>query len=110
MTKVYSQQTTLTNTTMSKSKDRVSHWVNVYAPKTVIHNNYLEGAQVINFSNEMKDNAQQTASNFIQNDNTPLPQLIYELRDTIKALPIEIQETINIDLDDITEDLAFAHF
>jgi hypothetical protein len=41
-------------------------------PRTVIYNNYLKDAQVINFSNEMKDKAQQTASNFIQNDNTPL--------------------------------------
>jgi hypothetical protein len=77
-------------------------------PKTVIYNNYLKDAQVINFSNEMKDKAQQTASNFIQNDNTPLLQLIYELRDTIEALPIEIQETINIDLDDITEEVNKA--
>jgi hypothetical protein len=74
-------------------------------PKIVIYNNNLQGAQVVNFSNEMKDNAQQKASNFIRNNNIPILQLIYKLRDTIKALPIEIQETINIDLDDITEEV-----
>jgi hypothetical protein len=74
-------------------------------PRTVTYNNNLQGAQVGNFANELKDNAQQTASNFIQNDNTQLLQLIGELRHTIEALPAETQETINIDLDDITEEV-----
>jgi hypothetical protein len=74
-------------------------------PKTVTYNNNLQGAQVVNFANELKDNAQQTASNFTQNDNTQLLQLIDELRHTIEALPTETQETINIDLDDITEEV-----
>jgi hypothetical protein len=76
-------------------------------PTTVTYNN-LQGAQVGNFANELKDNAQQTASNFTQNDNTQLLQLIDELRHTIEALPIEIQENINIDLDDITEEVNKA--
>jgi hypothetical protein len=74
-------------------------------PKTVINNNNFQGAQIGNFANELKDNAQQTASNFTQNDNTQLLQLIDELRHTIEALPTETQETINIDLDDITEEV-----
>jgi hypothetical protein len=77
-------------------------------PKTVTYNNNLQGAQVGNFANELKDNAQQIASNFTQNDNTQLLQLIDELRHTIEALPTEIQETINIDLDDITEEVNKA--
>jgi hypothetical protein len=74
-------------------------------PRTVINNNNLQGAQIGNFANELKDNAQQTASNFTQNDNSQLLQLIDELRHTIEALPTETQETINIDLDDITEEV-----
>jgi hypothetical protein len=71
----------------------------------VTYNNNLQGAQLSNFTNELKDNAHQIASNFTQNNNTQILQLIDELRHTIEALPIEIQETINIDLDDITEEV-----
>jgi hypothetical protein len=74
-------------------------------PKTVINNNNFQGAQVGNFANELKDNAQQTASNFTQNNNSQLLQLIDELRHKIEALPAETQETINVDLDDITEEV-----
>jgi hypothetical protein len=77
-------------------------------PRTVTYNTNLQGAQVGNFAHELKDNAQQTASNFIQNDNTQILQLIDELRHTIEALPTETQETINIDLDDITEEVNKA--
>jgi hypothetical protein len=77
-------------------------------PRTVINNNNLQGAQIGNFANELKDNAQQTASNFAQNDNSQLLQFIDELRYTIEALPTETQETINIDLDDITEEVNKA--
>jgi hypothetical protein len=73
--------------------------------KSVTYNNNLQGAQIGNFANELKDNAQQTTSNFTQNDNIQLLQLIDELRHTIEALPAETQETINIDLDDITEEV-----
>jgi hypothetical protein len=74
-------------------------------PRSVTYNNNLQGAQLGNFTNELKDNAHQIASNFTQNNNTQILQLIDELRHTIEALPIEIQETINIDLDDITEEV-----
>jgi hypothetical protein len=77
-------------------------------PRTVTYNTNLRGAQVGNFAYELKDNAQQTASNFTQNDNSQLLQLIDELRQTIEALPAETQETINIDLDDITEEVNKA--
>ncbi len=77
-------------------------------PKTVTYNNNLQGAQVGNFANELKDNAQQTASNFTQSNNTQALQLIAELRHAIEALPPEIQETINIDLDDIAEELTLS--
>lgn len=74
-------------------------------PKTVTYNNNFQGTQVGNFANELKDNSQQTASNFTQSNNTQLLQNIDELRHAIKVIPPEIQETINIDLDDITEEV-----
>ncbi len=76
--------------------------------KNVTNNNYFQNSQIGNFANNMEDNAHQIASDFTQDNNNQILQLIDELRHTIEALPTEIQETINIDLNDITEEINKA--
>lgn len=67
-------------------------------------NNNLQGANIGNFANEVKDNARQQASNFTQTSGasiTELLQIISNLRQTAAQFPQEIREDVTIDIDDV---------
>jgi hypothetical protein len=67
-------------------------------------NNNLQGANIGNFANEVKDNARQQASNFTQTSGTSvaeLLQIISNLRQTAAQFPQEIREDVTIDIDDV---------
>jgi internalin A len=91
--------------------DRVTIVNNIYnnnnqgdfKPMTENTNN-LQGAQIGNFANEVKDNARQQASNFSQTSGTNITeilQLIGNLRQTAAQFPQEIRDDITIDIDDV---------
>ena len=64
----------------------------------------LQGANIGNFANEVKDNARQQASNFTQTSGTSiteLMQIISNLRQTAAQFPQEIREDVTIDIDDV---------
>lgn len=68
--------------------------------------NNLRDANIGNFANELKDNAQQTASNFTQTNGATtadLLQLITALRDQAQPFPEAQREDILIDLEDLEE-------
>jgi internalin A len=70
--------------------------------------NNLQGANIANFANEIKDNASQQASNFNQTSGAninELLQLIGDLRQTAAQFPPEISEDITIDIDDIETEI-----
>lgn len=70
--------------------------------------NHLQGAQIGNFAKEVKDSAQQTASDFIQNNNAStaeLLQLIASLRQTAEQFPEDIRENIIIDIEDVEAEI-----
>ncbi|MBD2273012.1 leucine-rich repeat domain-containing protein [Nostoc sp. PCC 7120 = FACHB-418] len=66
--------------------------------------NNLQGANIANFANEVKDNASQQASNFNQTSGANIAeimQLINNLRQTVAQFPPEIRDDIIIDIDDV---------
>ncbi|MBD0314131.1 MAG: Ras family protein, partial [Microcoleus sp. T3-bin5] len=75
--------------------------------------NNLQGANIANFANEVKDNASQQASNFNQTSGANISeilQLIGNLRQTAAQFPEAIskditREDITIDIDDIEEEI-----
>ncbi|MDX2211837.1 MAG: COR domain-containing protein [Oculatellaceae cyanobacterium bins.114] len=78
-----------------------------HKPVTEITNNN-QGANIANFVNEAKDNAQVTASNFTQTSGvstTDLLQIINTLRQTVAQLPQETQAEIVVDLDDVEDEI-----
>ncbi len=67
-------------------------------------NNNLQGANIANFANEVKDNARQQASNFSQTSGTSvaeLLQIISNLRQTADQFPSDIREELIIDVEDV---------
>ena len=76
-------------------------------PMTDITNNN-QGANIANQVGQANDNAQVTASNFSQTSGVStaeLLQLIAAMRQTAAQLPLEIQEDIIIDIDDVEEQI-----
>jgi internalin A len=70
--------------------------------------NNLQGANIGNFVNEARDNAQVTASQFMQTRNVntaELLSLIAQLRQTAAQFPPELQEEVTIDIDDIEAEI-----
>ncbi|MCC3593462.1 leucine-rich repeat domain-containing protein [Microcoleus sp. PH2017_28_MFU_U_A] len=70
--------------------------------------NNLQGAQIGNFAKEVKDTAQQTASDFIQNNNAntaELLQLISSMRETATQFPEDIRDGIIIDIEDVEAEI-----
>ncbi|MEG4348160.1 COR domain-containing protein [Microcoleus sp. LAD1_D3] len=70
------------------------------------NNNNFQGAQIANaaIANEVKDNAQQTASGGLQNNNAntaEILQLISSMRETAAQLPEDIREGVIIDIEDV---------
>ncbi|MEH2090084.1 COR domain-containing protein, partial [Nostoc sp.] len=66
--------------------------------------NNLQGANIANLANQVKDNASQQASNFNQTNGaniTEILQLIGKLRQTAAQFPPEIRDDITIDIDDV---------
>jgi len=71
-------------------------------------NNNLQGANIANFANEVKDNARQQASNFTQTSGTSIAellQIISTLRQTAAQFPPDIREDITIDIDDVEAEI-----
>jgi len=67
-------------------------------------NNNLQAANIGSFANEVKDNAQQTASNFTQTSGAniaELLQIIDTMRQSAAQFPPEIREDFTIDINDI---------
>ncbi|OUL32253.1 leucine-rich repeat domain-containing protein [Nostoc sp. 106C] len=70
--------------------------------------NNLQGANIANFANEVKDNASQQASNFNQTSGANISeilQLIGNLRQTAAQFPPEIRDDIIIDIDDVEAEI-----
>ena len=64
----------------------------------------LQGANIANFANEVKDSARQQAFNFTQTSGASvaeLLQIISNLRQTAAQFPQEIREDVTIDIDDV---------
>ena len=64
----------------------------------------LQGANIANFANEVKDSARQQASNFTQTSGASvaeLLQIISNLRQTAAQFPQEIREDVTIEIDDV---------
>ncbi|WP_199288806.1 DUF4926 domain-containing protein [Pseudanabaena mucicola] len=71
-------------------------------------NNHLQGANIANFANEVKDNSRQQASNFTQTSGASVAELldlINNLRQTAAQFPTEIREDITIDIDDVEAEI-----
>ena len=67
-------------------------------------NNHLQGANIANFANEVKDNAQQNATNFNQTSGASIAellQLIANLRQTAAQFPLDVREELIIDVEDV---------
>jgi internalin A len=78
-----------------------------YEPVTEITTNN-QGANIANFVNEAKDNAQVTASNFSQTSGAStaeLLQIITTMRQTAAQFPQDIQDEIIVDIDDVEEEI-----
>ncbi|MEH2213452.1 COR domain-containing protein, partial [Nostoc sp.] len=74
-----------------------------FKPMTENTNN-LQGANIANFANQVKDNATQQASNFNQTSGANISeilQLIGNLRQTAAQFPPDIRDDIIIDIDDV---------
>jgi internalin A len=74
-----------------------------FKPMTENTNN-LQGANIANFANEVKDNASQQASNFNQTSGANISeilQLIGNLRQTAAQFPPDIRDDMIIDIDDV---------
>ena len=66
--------------------------------------NNLQGANIANFANEFKDNAQQNATNFNQTSGASIAellQLITNLRQTAAQFPLDVREELIIDVEDV---------
>lgn len=71
-------------------------------------NNHLQGANIANFANEVKDNARQQASNFTQTSGASvaeLLQIISTMRQAAAQFPPDILEDITIDIDDVEAEI-----
>lgn len=71
-------------------------------------NNNLQGANIGNLANEVKDNAQQTATNFNQTSGVNIAdvlQLIQNLRQTALQFPDDVREDLIIDVDAIEQEI-----
>ncbi|MEH2070231.1 MAG: leucine-rich repeat domain-containing protein [Nostoc sp.] len=78
-----------------------------YRPVNDITNNN-QGANIANFVNQAKDNAQITASNFNQTSGAStaeLLQIIATMRQTAAQFPKNIQEEIIVDIDDVEQEI-----
>jgi internalin A len=70
--------------------------------------NNLQGANIANFANEVKDKATQQASNFTQTSGASvaeLLQILNTLRQTATQFPPDIREDITIDIDDVEAEI-----
>ncbi len=70
--------------------------------------NNLQGANIANFANEVKNNASQQASNFNQTSGAnvaELMQIISTMRQTAAQFPPEIRDDIIIDIDDVEAEI-----
>jgi internalin A len=70
--------------------------------------NNLQGANIANFANEVKNNASQQASNFNQTSGASvaeLMQIISTMRQTAAQFPPEIRDDIIIDIDDVEAEI-----
>ena len=91
------------------SKRLASRPIEVKAEATVMsqeskYTTNLQGANIANYANEVKDNAQQIATNFTQTSGVSvaeLLQIISNLRQTAAQFPQEIREDVTIDIDDV---------
>lgn len=71
-------------------------------------NNDLQGANIGNLANEVKDNAQQTATNFNQTSGANIAdilQLIQNLRQTALQFPDDVREDLIIDVEAIEQEI-----
>jgi len=71
-------------------------------------NNNLQGANIANFANEVKDSATQQASNFTQTSGAnvaELLQIINTPRQTATQFPPDIREDITIDIDGVETEI-----
>ena len=78
-----------------------------FKPMTENTNN-LQGANIANFANQVKDNASQQASNFNQTSGANISeilQLIGNLRQTAAQFPPDIRDDITIDIDDVEAEI-----
>ncbi|MDZ8092405.1 MAG: COR domain-containing protein, partial [Nostoc sp. DedQUE05] len=78
-----------------------------FKPMTENTNN-LQGANIANFANQVKDNATQQASNFNQTSGANISeilQLIGNLRQTAAQFPADIRDDIIIDIDDVEAEI-----
>jgi AbiTii len=72
-------------------------------------NNYLGGANIANFANKVQDNGQQVASNFSQNINQNVDEImkiIASLREMAQEFPEVQREEAMVHLDDLQEDIS----
>ncbi|MBD2329804.1 leucine-rich repeat domain-containing protein [Alkalinema sp. FACHB-956] len=70
------------------------------------YSNDLRNANIANFANEVRDNAQQNANQYIGTNTAELLQLIASLRQTAATFPSETKEEIEIDLEDLETELS----
>jgi internalin A len=91
------------------SKRLASRPIEVKAEATIMsqeskYTTNLQGANIANYANEVKDSARQQASNFTQTSGASvaeLLQIISNLRQTATQFPQEIREDVTIDIDDV---------
>lgn len=72
-------------------------------------NNDLDGANIANFANKIQDNGQQVASNFSQNINQNVDEImktIASLRERAQEFPEVQREEAMVHLDDLQEDIS----
>jgi hypothetical protein len=70
--------------------------------------NNLQGANIANFANEVKDNATQQATNFTQNsgiNTADLVEIINAMHQNLAAFPAEAQEELQGELQDLEDEL-----
>ncbi len=80
----------------------------IYHATQIENINNLQGANIGNFANEIKDKASQQASNFTQTSGANINeilQLIGNLRQTAAQFPPEIREDIIIDINDVEDEI-----
>ena len=72
------------------------------------YNNNLQGSNIGNFANEVKDNAQQSATNFTQTSGANIADILHlinNLRQTAQQFPSDIREELIIDVEDIETEI-----